>query len=45
MGESWARRIGAAFLNTNVLVHNERMLQLNRALGFSDYRINLRKRL
>jgi ribosomal protein S18 acetylase RimI-like enzyme len=45
MGESWARGIGAAFLNTNVLVNNERMLRLNRELGFVDYRINLRKRL
>jgi GNAT superfamily N-acetyltransferase len=45
MGESWARGIGAAFLNSNVLVNNERMLKLNHALGFVDYRINLRKRL
>jgi ribosomal protein S18 acetylase RimI-like enzyme len=45
MGESWARSIGAAFINTNVLVNNQRMLDLNRSLGFSDYRINLRKRL
>jgi len=45
MGESWARSIGATFLNTNVLVNNERMLRLNRSLGFVDYRINLRKRL
>jgi ribosomal protein S18 acetylase RimI-like enzyme len=45
MGESWARRIGAAFLNTNVLVNNAGMLELNRRLGFVDYRINMRKRL
>jgi ribosomal protein S18 acetylase RimI-like enzyme len=45
MGESWARGIGAAFLNTNVLVNNERMLKLNRARGFVDYRVNMRKRL
>lgn len=45
MGESWARGIGAAFINTNVLVNNQRMLRLNRALGFFDYRINMRKRL
>lgn len=45
MGESWARAIGAVFLNSNVLVHNERMLELNRSLGFVDYRVNLRKRL
>jgi GNAT superfamily N-acetyltransferase len=45
MGESWARGIGASFLNSNVLVHNEPMLKLNRDLGFVDYRINLRKRL
>lgn len=45
MGESWARGIGAAFLNTNVLVDNERMLKLNHSLGFVDYRVNLRKRL
>jgi GNAT superfamily N-acetyltransferase len=44
-GEAWARSIGAQFLNTNVLVGNERMLALNRALGFREYRINLRKRL
>ena len=45
MGESWARSIGAAFLNSNVLVTNAPMLRLNRQLGFDDYRINLRKRL
>jgi GNAT superfamily N-acetyltransferase len=45
MGESWARSIGAAFLNSNVLVTNEPMLTLNRQLGFDDYRVNLRKRL
>jgi GNAT superfamily N-acetyltransferase len=45
MGESWARSIGAAFLNTNVLVGNPGMLALNRELGFVDYRVNLRKRL
>jgi GNAT superfamily N-acetyltransferase len=45
MGESWARSIGATFLNTNVLVSNERMLDFNRKLGFEPYRINLRKRL
>jgi GNAT superfamily N-acetyltransferase len=45
MGESWARGIGATFLNTNVLVRNERMLKLNRDLGFEEYRINMRKRL
>lgn len=45
MGESWARGIGATFLNTNVLIGNERMLAINRALGFVDYRINMRKRL
>src|SRR5688572_9816532 len=45
MGESWARGIGATFLNTNVLVGNERMLAFNRALGFEPYRVNLRKRL
>ena len=45
MGESWARGIGAEFLNSNVLVNNQRMLKLNHDLGFFDYRINLRKRL
>jgi GNAT superfamily N-acetyltransferase len=45
MGESWARSIGAVFLNTNVLVDNQRMLALNEGLGFAPYRINLRKRL
>jgi ribosomal protein S18 acetylase RimI-like enzyme len=45
MGESWARSIGATFINTNVLVDNQRMLDFNRSLGFVDYRINLRKRL
>lgn len=44
-GERWARGIGAAFLDTNVLSANHRMLALNRKLGFLDYRINLRKRL
>lgn len=45
LGESWARSIGAAFLNSNVLVTNEPMRQLNRQLGFDEYRVNLRKRL
>lgn len=45
MGESWARGIGASFLNTNVLIGNEPMLAFNRTLGFEPYRINLRKRL
>jgi GNAT superfamily N-acetyltransferase len=45
MGESWARSIGAGFINTNVLVVNPRMLELNHKLGFEDYRTNLRKRL
>jgi ribosomal protein S18 acetylase RimI-like enzyme len=45
MGEAWARKIGASFLNTNVLVNNQSMLAFNRSLGFVDYRINLRKRL
>lgn len=45
MGESWARSIGASFLNSNVLVGNQRMLDLNHKLGLQDYRINLRKRL
>ncbi len=44
-GESWARGIGAEFMNSNVLIDNVAMLALNRALGFADYRINLRKRL
>lgn len=44
-GEAWARSIGAEFINTNVLVGNTAMLELNRALGYRDYRINLRKRL
>lgn len=45
MGENWARSIGAAFINTNVLVTNQRMLDFNHSLGFADYRINQRKRL
>jgi ribosomal protein S18 acetylase RimI-like enzyme len=45
LGESWARSIGAAFINTNVLVNNQRMLDFNRSLGFTDYRVNMRKRL
>jgi GNAT superfamily N-acetyltransferase len=45
MGEAWARSIGASFLNSNVLVGNARMLELNHKLGFADYRTNLRKRL
>lgn len=44
-GEAWARSIGASFLNSNVLVGNARMLELNHKLGYEDYRINLRKRL
>jgi len=45
MGEAWARSIGAHFLNSNVLVRNDPMLELNRKLGFETYRVNLRKRL
>lgn len=45
MGEAWARSIGASFLSSNVLVGNTRMLELNHQLGYSDYRIHLRKRL
>jgi GNAT superfamily N-acetyltransferase len=45
MGEAWARSIGAHFLNTNVLSQNAAMLELNRELGFENYRVNLRKRL
>ncbi len=45
LGEAWARSIGASFLNSNVLVGNARMLALNHALGYVDYRTNLRKRL
>ena len=45
MGEAWARAIGAHFLNSNVLVQNSAMLELNRQLGFESYRVNLRKRL
>jgi GNAT superfamily N-acetyltransferase len=45
MGEAWARSIGADFLNSNVLVRNDPMLELNRKLGFESYRVNLRKRL
>ncbi len=44
-GEAWARSIGAEFMSTNVLVGNAAMLALNRALGYRDYRIHLRKRL
>jgi GNAT superfamily N-acetyltransferase len=44
-GEAWARSIGAHFLNSNVLVQNAAMLELNRQLGFESYRVNLRKRL
>jgi GNAT superfamily N-acetyltransferase len=45
LGESWARGIGAAFLSTNVLMHNTPMLELNDELGFERYRVQLRKRL
>lgn len=45
MGESWARSIGAHFVNSSVLVENAAMLELNRQLGFESYRVNLRKRL
>jgi GNAT superfamily N-acetyltransferase len=44
-GEAWARSISATFLNTNVRIANARMLEINDRLGFSPYRINLRKRL
>lgn len=45
MGEGWARSLGASFLSSNVLVGNAPMLELNRRLGYEDYRIHLRKRL
>lgn len=44
-GEVWARRLGAAFLNTNVQAGNERMLGINEKAGFAVYRLNMRKDL
>jgi RimJ/RimL family protein N-acetyltransferase len=45
MGETWARRIGAHFINSNVLPGNPGMIALNEGLGYRPYKINLRKRL
>lgn len=44
-GESWARRVGAEFLNTNVHRTNEAMLRINEKAGFTVFRLNLRKDL
>jgi GNAT superfamily N-acetyltransferase len=44
-GEVWARSIGASFMNTHVLVDNERMLAINASLGYQPYKVKMRKKL
>ena len=44
-GESWAKSIGATFINTNVLPDNKIMLNINKNHGFNVYKINMRKRI
>jgi len=44
-GEAWARRVGAAFLNTNVHVENTEMARFNEKAGFKVFRLNMRKDL
>ena len=45
MGEEWAHRIGADFINSNVLPGNNGIITLNERLGYSPYKINMRKKL
>jgi len=44
-GESWAKSVGATFMNTNIHAGNRRMLELSEQAGFSLFRLNMRKRL
>jgi len=44
-GETWARSIGATFMNTNVHAQNDRMRAINEQAGYSLFRYNMRKRL
>jgi ribosomal protein S18 acetylase RimI-like enzyme len=43
--ESWARAMGSAFMDSNVRASNERMIALNRQMGYEVARLNFRKRL
>jgi ribosomal protein S18 acetylase RimI-like enzyme len=45
LAETWARVMGAAFMDTNVRVTNERMIALNTKMGYDVARLNFRKRL
>ncbi|MEI9892911.1 MAG: GNAT family N-acetyltransferase [Chthoniobacter sp.] len=44
-GETWARSIGATFINANIQAGNRRMLKISEQAGFSLFRFNMRKRL
>ena len=44
-GETWARTVGATFMNSNIHAGNARMLELAEQAGFSLFRFNMRKRL
>lgn len=45
LAETWARAMGAAFMDTNVRVTNERMIALNTKMGYEVVRLNFRKGL
>ena len=45
LAEAWARAMGAAFMDTNVRVSNERMIALNTKMGYEVARLNFRKKL
>ena len=44
-GENWAKKNNIQFLNTNVHPSNNLMIDMNKNKGFTQYKINMRKRL
>lgn len=45
LGEAWARKSGLIFLQTNVHVRNQRMLEINQDAGYETDYFHMRKRL
>jgi len=45
LAETWGRAMGAAFMDSNVRVTNERMIALNTKMGYEVARLNFRKQL
>jgi ribosomal protein S18 acetylase RimI-like enzyme len=45
LAEVWARSMGSVLMDSNVRVANERMIELNKRLGYEVARLNFRKRL